>query len=425
MLRHPFFILFMLVFLFSCKEKTKAPVLQNTAATASKSFQNKAMFQLKNNAFNSAFFFFNKSKILSESIKDSANIAYDLIQMASIQQINGDYYGSKQTLTEALPYVKKNALYLASIYNFFGIADKELFLYEDALLSYQMALKIATDSVSKNSPLNNIAVVYIKQKKYDKAIRILESILNNNESSKLPLSTKARLVDNLGYAYFKKGNLNHSLKLLNDGFTIRNQIKDSYGNIESNLHLAEYYSRINPEKSVQHAQTAYQTATQFNSIDERLNALSFLISTDLSKKNIQYAQHYVRLNDSIKRIRNNFKNKFAKIKYEAKKEKYENQQLRLEKAENLVSLQRANYQSILFLLAFIALFLILIYIRKLHFDKTKIIKIKTAYDTETRIAKNLHDELANDVFQAITFAQTQPLSNENTKEILIQKLDNL
>lgn len=97
-------------------------------------------------------------------MKDSANITFILIQMAQIQQINGDYYGSKETLTEALPYAKSDNNYNAAINNFFGIADKELSLYEDAIFYYKQALKDATDSISKQSPLNNIAVVYIKQK---------------------------------------------------------------------------------------------------------------------------------------------------------------------------------------------------------------------------------------------------------------------
>ena len=82
-------------------------------------------------------------------LKDSVNIVYNLIQMASIQQINGDYYGSKETLTEALPYIKKKDIYSASINNFFGIADKELSLYNDAIFYYNEAIKDCTRSSIK------------------------------------------------------------------------------------------------------------------------------------------------------------------------------------------------------------------------------------------------------------------------------------
>ena len=49
-----------------------------------------------------------------------------------------------------------------------------------------------------------IGAVYIFQKKYDKTITILESILNQKLLEDKS-QTKSRITDNLGYAYFKKG----------------------------------------------------------------------------------------------------------------------------------------------------------------------------------------------------------------------------
>ncbi len=426
MLRSPFFSILLLLFFFtSCKEKKEKNIIKSPIQTEAHVLLEKGLFNLKNKNFNSAFYNFNKSKIKFESLHDSINIAYNLIQMASIQQINGDYYGSKETLTEALPYIKKDDIYLLSIYNFFGIADKELSLYDDAIISYKTALKSVTDSISKKSPLNNIAVVYIKQKKYDKAIQILESILNSKISNQLPQTTKARVTDNLGYAYFKKGNFDKGISLMNEGLAMRNKIDDAYGAIESNLHLAEYYAKTNPKKSIDYAQTAYQTATKFNSIDERLKSLSFLISTDFSSKNTQYAQKYIFLNDSIIKIRNNFKNKFAKIKYDSKKEKDENQKLRLERAENLLTLQKVKYQRIVWLIVAVFLLILILVLIRYFRNRNRIEKLKASYDTETRIAKKIHDELANDVFHAITFAETQSLTSENKKEKLLEQLDQI
>jgi signal transduction histidine kinase len=425
MLRSPFLYFIFFLVLLSCKEKTTLAIGADSLNKEAKSFREKGIANLERKNFNSAFYSFNKSKIAFETLKDSVNVVYNLIQMASIQQINGDYYGSKETLTEALPFITKKDVYTASINNFFGIADKELAIYDDAISYYQEAIKDCTDSISKQSPLNNIAAVYIQQKKYDKAIQILESILSKKILDNNSLNeTKFRVKDNLGYVYFKNGMNEKGLALMIESLTLRNQIGDVYGSIESYLHLAEYYSKTDAEKSNQYAKNAYQNATKLNSVDERLEALSFLM-TNNSGNNTIYAQKYVLLNDSIIKIRNNFKNKFAKIKYDSKKEKDENQKLRLEKAENLLALQEAKYQTIFFLIGIIALFLILLYSRKYYQNRNRIEKIKTAYDTETRIAKDIHDELANDVFHAITFTQTQPLTTESTKETLIQKLDHI
>lgn len=53
-------------------------------------------------------------------------------------------------------------------------------------------------------------------------------------------------------------------------------------------------------------------------------------------------------------------------------------------------------------------------------------KIKeTAYLTETRIAKKLHDELANDVHNAIAFAETQDLYIDANKDFLLENLETI
>jgi signal transduction histidine kinase len=424
MLRSPFLCLFIFLLFFSCQEKTSIAVKSNKSKKEGNILQQKAVEQFKKSNYNSAFYYFNKSKIIYESTKDSADIVFSLIQMANIQQINGDYYGSKETLTEALPYAKNDYNYSAAINNLFGIADKELSLYNDAVFYYTQAVKDVTDSISTVSPLNNIAVVYIKQKKYDHAIKILESILNKKflDDQITSIKSKARINDNLGFAYFKKGIPEKGLLLLNEGLKLRIQIDDDYGCIGSYLHLAEFYSKTNLQKSNEYAKKAYETATQFNSVDERLKALSFLISNDAGTK---YAQKYISINDSIISVRNNFKNKFAKIKYDSKKEKEENQKLRLQKIENELSLQESRYQKILLGIGVASLVVLIIILFVYFKNKNRIIEITTSYKTETRIAKDIHDGLANDVFHAITYTQTQPLASENSKENLLQKLDHI
>lgn len=424
MLRARLFYLLFFLLLLSCKEETAKLILTDSIKNNAENQRDTAIKNLENKEFNTAFYNFNKSKIAYETVKDSANIVFNLIQMASIQQVNGDYYGSKETLTEALPYSKKKDLYSAAINNLFGIAYKELSIYGDAIFYYKEALKDCTDDSSKQSPLNNIAVVYTRQKKYDNAIAILETILSKKILDQEPVR-KARVLDNLGFAYFKKGSNEKGLLSMEQSFDLRNETNDLYGNIESNLHLAEFYATINPEKSNKYALAAYQTASKFNSIDERLKALSFLISNDSSTKDIRYARKFIFLNDSIIKVRNNFKNKFAKIKYDSKKEKNENQKLRSEKTEHLLALQEAKYQKILAGIGFSFLIILIGILIRYYRNKARIEKIKTSYDTETRIAKNIHDELANDVFYAITFTQTQSLMKEDVKETLLQKLDHI
>ncbi|MCM0668148.1 ATP-binding protein [Flavobacterium tyrosinilyticum] len=428
MLRSPFFYFMILLFLFSCEEKKPISPKTESIRKEALALRNKAIENFDKQNFNIAYSQFNKSKELYEAIKDSANISYIYLMIANIHQRNGDYYGSKEIVTEALPYAKKG-VYFASSNNSLGIADKELSLYDDAILYYKKAIKEYTDPLLKHDPIQNIAVVYTHQKKYDKAIHIFEYLLkslsNKDLKKRAKPSDKSILLDNLGYAYFKNGMDEKGFQLMIEGLKIRIDTKDIYGSIESYLHLADFYSKKDIYKSDENALLAYKAATKINSIDERLEALQILISNDNTSNTPRYTQKYFTLNDSIIKVRNNFKNKSAKIKYDAKKEKDENEKLRLEKAENQLSLQKAKYLRIVFVIVFIFLVILIAILIRYYKNKNKAIEFKSSYDTETRISKKIHDELANDVFQVIAFAESQPLAVENTKENLLQKLDDI
>ncbi len=426
MLRSPFFYFIILLFLFSCKEKKTVNPNTESIRKEALSLRNKGYENLNKQNFNTAFHEFNKSKILFETLNDSANIGYALISIAFIQQVNGDYYGSKETATEALAYYKKKNTYTSSINSILGVADKELSLYDDAIYYYKESIKDEPNPVAKYEPMSNIANVYVSQKKYDKAINLMESIINTKFfDDKSHASSKARIQDNLGYAYFKNGMEEKGFNLMNEALQKRNEINDTYGSIQSYLNLADYYSKKDIQKSDEHALKAYKVATKLNSVDERLEALQILISNDHSPKKHKYVQKYFTLNDSIIKVRNNFKNKSAKIKYDSKKEKDENEKLRLEKAENLLALQKEKYLRIVLVIIFIFLVILIAILIRYYKNKNKTIGIKASYETETRIAKKIHDELANDVFNVIAFTESQPLSTENTKENLLQKLDDI
>ncbi|MEP6805396.1 MAG: ATP-binding protein, partial [Flavobacterium sp.] len=321
MLRSPFFYFIILLLLFSCKEKKTIYIDTEPIRKKALTLRNKANENYAKQNFTTSFYEYNKSKALYETLKDSANIGYILIQIASIQQVNGDYYGSKETVTEALNYVKKKSVYTAAINNILGIADKELSLYNDAIFYYKKATNDYTDPVEKQEPLSNIASVYIQQKKYNNAIALLEYLLSKKILKEA--SSEARFLDNLGYAYFKKGMDEKGFSLMNEALQKRNELNESYGSIQSYLHLADYYAKKDIKKSNENALMAYNISTKLNSIDERLEALQILISNNHSSQTSKQVQKYFTLNDSIIKVRNKFKNKFAKIKYDSKKEKDE------------------------------------------------------------------------------------------------------
>lgn len=424
MVRSPFLILIFLQLFFSCKNDFKDKPHSNQNNSNANSFRAKAEAYFAEDKFDSAFFYYNKSKGLYELTNDSANIAYCLYQMSRAQQTYGDYNGSEETLTELLDYKLRD--YEAPAYNLLGVVSKELSSYDDAINRYTVALNNTKQSIDKLSPLNNMAAVYIQKEEYQKAISILEPILKTHLLDTDALQNKkARILDNLGFAYFKSQRNKEGLDFMNRSLAMRNEINDTYGIIESYLHLTEYYQNKNIQESNNYALEAYKNATKHKSIDERLEALSFLMKNNYLVGKNQYTNQFLILNDSITKVRNNAKNQFAKIKYDSKKEKDENQQLKIEKAENLLQLEREKYQKILFIFGISMLIMSIIFLIRYYRTKNKIEKQQATYETETRIAKRLHDELANDVFQTMSFAKTQDLQKSDKKEVLLDNLDKI
>lgn len=429
MLRSPFFILVLLLSVVSCQKSVKTNIDTSKNPKSPKNILAQKYSELgdsfsKNNKMDSAFYNYLKSTELFKEEGDSTYIAYNLVGMAHIQQTYGDYYSSEETLTEALPYLNNDLQYQVAANNLFGIAAKELKNYDDAVRYYATILKNVKDSVSRVAVLNNIATVYMEQKKYRKAIVLLEPYLKSAILDTLQ-NKKARIIDNLGFAHYKDNQIAKGLVLMNQALVIRTRINDSYGSIESYLHLADYYQNKDSQRSEENALHAYDEATKQQSIDERLEALSFLMSHNQEKGVNRYALLFVNLDDSIKKVRNNAKNKFAKIRYDSRKAILENVKYKAQRAEILLQLATQKNHKYVFFFGFVLLLGGIVFIINYYKNKTKRERLEASYTTETRISKELHDELANDVFYAMTFANTQDLQNPTKKETLIDNLDKI
>jgi hypothetical protein len=62
-------------------------------------------------------------------------------------------------------------------------------------------------------------------------------------------------------------------------------------------------------------------ATTINSVDDRLECLELIIRNSTRNEAKEYSLQYLHINDSIKKVRQQAKNQFAKIKYDFKKRK--------------------------------------------------------------------------------------------------------
>jgi tetratricopeptide (TPR) repeat protein len=377
----------------------------------------------ENEEFDSSYYYYNKAKYAAEIKKDTSRIIHSIAWLAEIQRVLADYSSSEATAVEALPFLENNEKYPNgrwNIYNTLGNNYLNTFDNKKALYYFNKALNLKTDAIEKAGMKNNIALVYMEQDKYLDAIQNLSPLTLKKEVLD-DAETYSRVLDNLGYCYYKVGNPK-AFDYLNQSKKIRLQKKNDRGLIGSYYHLFKYYKKNNLNLAINYVHLAYEKATKVNHVDDRLECLELLIQNSPENKSKKYSMLYLKINDSIIKVRQKAKNQFAKIKYDSTKEKEENIKL---KAQTLLQKEQQKNKNVL--MYFVVGIIILISILIFHFlvAKNKREKIKTSYNTEIRIAKKLHDELANDVYHTMAFAETQDLSTNQNKEILLNNLDTI
>lgn len=391
------------------------------------SYLNLGEYYLNLKQNNKALTYFNRANIQFKNAKDSCNVVYSILMMSAILKEKSDYYNMEALNTEALPFVgschKSTKYNYSCVYNNLGIALKETFDYQKSLQYYQKAKQYAEDDFSKMMLDNNIASVYVLSNQPQKALAIL---LPLEQRTKRLNDTKiqTRISNNIGLVYLKQNDskcLNYFLKALH----IRQAENDNYGLVDSYLHLANYY-KTNPKTKAlanQYALKSYKEATKLGATEERLNALKTIVSTSYNQDSSHYLELYFKLNDSLTTVKQRNKNQFAKIKYDFSEQMDQNLKLKAQEIEKDLTLANSRNQIliliILGIMSTVTTIVLLNYLKK----KRKNEILQETYNTETRISKQIHDELANDVYHTMTFAETQNLIDENNKETLLNNLE--
>lgn len=388
----------------SCKNQEENPALDANLEQAENLFATKQ--------YRKAYYYYNQSFLFNKEQNNTKRAVFNLLRMAHIENLECDYIGSEATTTQAIKLFDKTIPipYQTNAYISLGLNYMHLANYEDAKSMFEKAIQITEDSLTVYISKNNIGYLYIKQKEYQKAVRLLSEIENEKILQESPLDY-ARILDNKGIALF---HLNDKLALsyLEKAKTIREANNDDSQIVSSYMHLAEYFKNQEPATAKEWTQKAYHSATKAFIPDDRLEALNLLFTTTTNNnlKN-QYHDTYIHINDSLQQARQQAKNQFAKIKYDSEKAETEK-----------TAYQYKMYGFIVLLILSVAVF-ILLYRLTIQKNKRKI--LETQYTTETKIAKRLHDELANDVHNTIAFAETQNLENEQNKETLLENLDTI
>jgi signal transduction histidine kinase len=389
-------------------------------APASADFQRGEDLFNSNQKKDSAFFYFTR---VTENSKDSLLIAMSYNYMAMIQNDAGDYFGGQESGLEALRHLnekdQQHIYCIASVYNELGVSNAGLKQYQLAIEYYDQAIRFQQEEMYRNIFLNNKAVACKLSGNYRQAIQILQSLLEKQKGD--PLSY-ARALTNLASARWFADPSYYPVPEFMEALRIRKKEGYNIGIASSYNHLSDYYLSHYPDSAFLYARDMYGLAKLVNSADQKLDALKKLVSLAPGYESKQYFKQYQQLSDSIITARNQAKNQFALIKYQAERNKAENLLLQKENSQKQLKIfrQRVWMWGLLGTAGIVFIILIWQFKRKQQQLRwTSQAKIK---EHELRTSQKVHDTVANGLYRIMSEIQYKEGLN---KEELLDKVEQL
>lgn len=239
-------------------------------------------FSLSKN--DSAYYYYLEAEKKYETIKDKENLANTILHKAYVLLYEKDFLGSESETIKVLNIAKEidDQSLIYECYVNLGSSLSGLGDYEKALEYHQKALqqikKIEDDNYKpllQAQTLNNIGFVYLSISKFKEASQIFEEGLKIENLKEIQPVLYTSLLDNFAYSRFKI-NKNEGLKDFKKALTIRDEIDDIYGKINSRIHLTEYYlSQNDTLKAIQLNSEANKLAKESQYNKEVLITLDF------------------------------------------------------------------------------------------------------------------------------------------------------
>ncbi|WP_149274936.1 tetratricopeptide repeat-containing sensor histidine kinase [Pareuzebyella sediminis] len=350
----------------------------------------------------SAFFYYQQAKNSYLKSSNRKGLFEVLENIAILQSIQNDFFGTKETLTEAIS-ISNDDTSRASIYNELATNHRKLLNYKDAVTYYQRAIENANSPNKAIKYKNNLATLFTDMSDYDSAILLFEEIIQENALNRKS-TTYARILDNYTYTRWKNGDNDVEAPFYR-ALQIRKENKDIRGQIASFSHLGEYLGQEKPQLSKKYLDTVIQLSRQLRTPKAEADALHLLMN--LAPENLAFRNRYIFLKDSMYTNELKVKTQFAKMKYDDEQEK--EKILALEAETSLRRAELAEQKTQKIILISLAGFLLLggtafLYLLQQRHRKEK---LEEVYNTEKRISQDLHDGLANDIFGLMTQLQNK------------------
>lgn len=259
---------------------------------------------------------YSAAKSQFELAKDSSWTGKCLLFMGVIQKNQNDFFGSKETVTEALQFLREShdSTEIVQCYGLLATNHRKLLNFEDAIFYYSKAIKNSNSKDDRVAFENNLAATYIDDGRYEEAIVLLDKIMGNTALDSTPV-VYARILDNLSYAQWLSVNRDVE-EALQKALQFRKVKNDIRGQIASYTHLGEYFMEKRPQVSRAYLDTVIQLAQRIKVPRAETDALKFLMQ--ISPENVKLRDRYIFLIDSLDAKETMVKTQFAKYKYDDK-----------------------------------------------------------------------------------------------------------
>jgi len=344
----------------------------------------------------SGIYYYTKKKEIDLELNDTLNAIYDLRLLSIAEFKIGNNFSSENHVVEALNLIESMSTKDTLINSRVGLYNQLGRIYRtsnnptEAIKTFDKALEIADKLKDSVIILNNKANIYKDLHDYKSALNI-HSFLFAKRSELKDEEQISLVADNLGHVQSKL-NLPEGLQNLMYALHLRKNNKDFIGQHSSNTHLAEFYlDRKDTAKAIEHAKEALALSDKINSSSFKLDAISTLMTMNKNP----LVHEYKKLTDSITNAKQIAENKNAFLKYNVAEEQKKTQASIL--LQEIESRKRLAYQALAFII-----FIILVGSYFIYRNRYRKAKIEEIYKTETRIAKKVHDEVANDMYKVMT-----------------------
>lgn len=370
-----------------------------------------------------AFEQYSEAKNQFELAKDSSWTGKCLLFMGILQKNQNDFFGSKETVTEALQFLRKSndANELLQCYGLLATDHRKLLNFEDAIYYFTMAIENSSTIDDRIAFENNLGATYIDDGKYEEAIQILEGTIIEPSLNNASV-VYARILDNLTYARWLARS-EEPVYAFEEALEIRKHSEDLRGQLASYTHLGEFYSEESPELTAAYLDTVIQIAQKIKVPRAETDALRLLMRIDA--KNIQVRDRYIYLTDSLETQELKVKTQFAKYKYDDKLKQESILHLEKEKAEQaLLATEERNKKTISYLgslLLLLGLSFSLYYFAqrtKRLKERNKLATLEATLETEAEMSRRLHDDFGAGLNHTMLMVQ-----GDVDKKQVLDKLD--